>query len=514
MFMHRKSLSKSKLLSLRQCPLRLWNEVYHRELAAETDVATQARFDNGTRIGELARDRWSGGVLVDTEYWDVEGALGQTRALLEDPKCKAIYEAAFIVQRTFIRADIMVRLHGQQWELWEVKSVGSAKDIHEIDVAIQRKIIEFWAKQNEFQLEIVRAGVLHLNKEYVYPGGEYDLQQLYSEHDLTTQTDQYLGEVNQLLELGTQVIDSSSAPVVYPGSQCSDPYACPFLGTACEIPPRDELTLLPGAGPARADKWHDEGIDELDQLDASTLNATQARALRAHQTGKLQIERGLKEQIDAIGYPRYHLDFESTGSLTSLPRWAGTRPFQAIPFQFSLHLERGPGQTVLHDGYLHSDSSDPRRPLSEALIQQASIVSGKILTYSGYEHRMLGELIQACPDLESDLSAIQDRLMDLLPIIREHVYHPKFEGSFSIKSVLPALCDDLSYDGLAIADGDTAALRFLEMIDRMEARKVSGDEDPEIENIRNDLWIYCRRDTEAMVALINRVYGLAETPTN
>jgi len=121
---------------------------------------------------------------------------------------------------------------------------------------------------------------------------------------------------------------------------------------------------------------------------------------------------------------------------------------------------------------------------------------------------MLGELIDACPDLETELAGIRGRLVDLLPIIREHVYHPDFRGSFSIKSVLPALSDDLSYEGLAIADGDTAALRFLEMIDRQETSISSGVDDPEISSIRNHLWIYCRRDTEAMVALMNKLIGL------
>ena len=226
--------------------------------------------------------------------------------------------------------------------------------------------------------------------------------------------------------------------------------------------------------------------------------------------GALQVVPGLRQRLDAIGYPRYHLDFESTGSWMALPRWKGTRPFQPVPIQFSLHLERAPGDPVLHDGYLHGDASDPRRPVAEALIQQTSVVPGPILTYSGYEKQMIGRLIEACLDLEPDLVAIRARFVDLLPIVRNHVYHPDFAGSFSIKQVLPALVDDLSYQGLGIADGDTAALSYLEMIALLSDESATPEQLTRAGEIRNDLWLYCTRDTEAMVALLARLEQLAD----
>ncbi|MCB2212096.1 DUF2779 domain-containing protein [bacterium] len=510
----KKALSKSRLLSFRQCPLRLWNEVHRRDQKTEPDGAAQARFDNGNRVGELAQQRWPGGVLIDAEYWDIDTALKQTQVALNDPETTAIYEACFVAYRTSVRVDVLVRVGLQEWELWEVKSVLNPKEIHSYDYAVQLAVTRAWAAEQGHPLTIRRGGILHLNRDYVFDGVAYDCQTLFAEHDLTAEVGEFHDEVQQAFVTAAAVVDNETPPTIQPGNHCGDPYVCPFLGTACAEPPLDELFLLPRIRASRVEDWHTSGIDRLDQLDpeADGLNPVQARVWQAHMDGALQVVPGLRQQVEAIGYPRYHLDFESTGSWMALPRWKGTRPFQPVPFQFSLHLERAPGQLVLHDGYLHCDASDPRRPVAEALIQQTSIVPGPILTYSGYEKQMISQLIDASPDLEPDLEAIRARFVDLLPIVRDHVYHPDFGGSFSIKQVLPALVDDLSYEGLGIADGDTAALSYLEMIDLLSAENATPDQQARAAKIRQDLWLYCKRDTEAMVALMARLEELANNP--
>ncbi|HEX05641.1 MAG TPA: hypothetical protein ENH10_10900, partial [Bacteroidetes bacterium] len=289
----------------------------------EPDQSTQARFDAGTHVGELAQQRWPGGVLIDAPYWDVDGALRQTLDALRqtldalrDPDCSAIYEAGFKAYRTSVRADIMLRVGDHQWELWEVKSVLNPKEIHAVDYAIQRAVIQQWAIDSNFPLQIVRGGILHLNRDYIFDGGALELQELFTEHDLSDTVDDYTNEVQNSFVDAAAVIDDANPPPILPGPHCSDPYGCPFLGTVCEIPPHDELTLLPRIGANRAEVWHSEGIHQLDQLDPNSddLNVIQSRALRGHVTGELQVGNGLKKQLDSIGYPRYHLDFESTGS--------------------------------------------------------------------------------------------------------------------------------------------------------------------------------------------------------
>ena len=187
--------------------------------------------------------------------------------------------------------------------------------------------------------------------------------------------------------------------------------------------------------------------------------------------------------------PVRHLDFETFAP--AIPRFAGTRPFDAVPFLFSVHTERS-GLLPLHADYLHESSDDPRPKLADRLIE-AMGSEGTVCTYSGYERRVLRDLGEALPDRAAKLRSIEARLFDLLPIVRNGYYHPEFRGSFSIKYVLPALIPGMSYDDLAIADGQTAAVRYASALVSadLQGRRRAFD----------DLRAYCARDTLAMVAL-------------
>ena len=468
------------------------------------DPITQYRFDQGARVGELARLRYPSGELIEAEYWDHERAMEQTRKTLADLKMPALYEAAFVAKRTRIRVDILVHKAADTWEMWEVKSTTSVKDVHVFDFAVQLAVVRGWVEENNIPMRIVRGGILHLNNQYVYQGDDYDTSALFMEAEILREAEALTEEVERAFLDGVRVVDSADPPAITPGPQCSDPYDCPFYGTVCEALPDDPLQLLPGVGEVRVKKWHGEGIHTLDDLKTSgiRLNEKQARALKAHLTGNRLVTDGLRETLEQIGYPRYHLDFESTGPFMALPLWSGTRPYQQVPFQFSLHAETSPDTSVLHDGYLHEGPSDPRRPLAEALLGMLRAVPGKVLMYSHYERRMLRDLAEYLPDLRSDLMALEERLVDLLSIVRDHIYDPAFKGSFSLKLVLPALVKGMSYEGLEIGDGATASLEYLRMAGLLQNPSPSDDDLAEVKRIRTALWLYCKQDTEAMVKLV------------
>ena len=500
-------LSKSRLLSLRQCPLRLWNEINRRELAQEIDVNTQFRFDEGTRVGELARERYPKGMLIQAEYWDFEKAMDQTLQLLNDSSVPALFEAAFIADRTRVRSDILLRKGKNTWEMWEVKSVLNTKDIHILDVGIQAETAKRWAHETGFNLNITRAGILHLNRDYIYTGGKHDLQALFTESDMTPEIETYRSEIDTLVGEGIRVIDNPESPSIQPGPHCTDPYGCPFLGTACSIPEPEELTFIPRIRKTTIDKLKDKGIVGICDISVNDpdLNNNQLRVVKAWQSEETQTEASLTREIQKIGYPRYHLDFETFAPV--IPRYTGTRPFQAIPFQFSIHIERSE-RDIDHLGYLHDQDTDPRLPLTDNLLRiLESMGNAPILCYSGYEKRIITELSDHIPSLSPRLEALNERLVDLLPIVRNNVYNKGFEGSFSIKNVLPTLVPSLGYSGLDIADGTMASLKYLEMLELIN----SGNDESisQIDKIKNDLWLYCKRDTEAMVALMNALAELS-----
>lgn len=504
------SLSKSRLLSFRQCPLKLWNEIHRRDLAKPPDASAQHIFDEGTRIGQLARDRYSVGMLIEAEYWDTKNAILQTQAALNDPACQAIFEAAFFADQTLVRCDILKRVGPNSWEMWEVKSVNNPKEIHVIDVAIQMEVARRWAEEKRQPLNLARCGVLHMNKDYVYLGGDYNLDELFKEFDCTVLTESYRDEVDKLIRDGLAVAKLAESPDVPPGKQCNDPYACPFSGTACAEPPVEELRYIPRITAKKIAQLKERGISRIDQLSDDDFNfsAAQRRAIAAWKSGELIIEPDLKEKLDEIGYPRMHLDFETF--MPALPRYVGTSPYQTIPFQFSVHIELQKGDNVIHSGYLHNEDSDPRRPLVLAMLEtleaqaaDSTRANCPILTYSPYEKRMIGELAEALPDLKRRLLALLARLLDLLPIIRNHVYAREFGGGFSIKKVLPALVPNMGYGDLDIAEGGMASLKYMEMI---ELLKVEGRNEA-AQKIYNDLWLYCERDTNAMVVLLKMLEG-------
>ena len=175
---------------------------------------------------------------------------------------------------------------------------------------------------------------------------------------------------------------------------------------------------------------------------------------------------------------------------------AGTRPFQQVPFQFSDHVIL-PGGSLEHHSFLHQDERDPRRPLVEALLKTLGR-EGPIVVYSGFEARIVRTLAEEVPERAEELLAVVDRMVDLLELIRSHYYHPRFDGSFSIKNVLPALIEDLDYDDLVIREGSQAATAFIEMIDQETPEPKRGE-------LRGALYAYCERDTEAMVRLYQKL---------
>ena len=251
------------------------------------------------------------------------------------------------------------------------------------------------------------------------------------------------------------------------------------------IVPSTPITYAP------CDQLQAMGVETISDIPADfDLTAIQERIRRSVLTGRPWQSSELAGALEEPNWPLYHLDFEAWQP--ALPPYPGMRPFHAIPFQFSLHVEQADG-SLGHDEYLHEENSDPRRPVAEALLKALG-ETGSIVVYSGYERRMINLLADYLPDLREPLLALTDRLWDLLPVVRDHYYHPDFRGSFSIKNVLPALLPDEGWDDLEITDGQEAAILY-------EQARAADDPEVRVSTFKN-LRAYCRQDTLAMVKLM------------
>jgi predicted RecB family nuclease len=293
-----------------------------------------------------------------------------------------------------------------------------------------------------------------------------------------------------------------SAPEVAPGKQCHDPIECEFL-VHCNPPlPDDHVLRIPRLHASAAEELAELGIDSIRHIpDDFELTETQRHACDAVRTGEPWFGPDLATELGKLEYPLCFMDFESLNP--ALPRFAGMHPYQPFCFQFSVHKQREPKAELEHVEFIAKDASDPRRAFIELLIAVLG-ERGTIVVYNaGFECLRLSELAECLPKYAKQIKRIQKRIWDLLPVVRNHVYHPAFGGSFSLKAVLPALGPTMSYDGMEVADGQAAGIAWNALVDG----KLS---EVKRESTREALLEYCGKDTMAMVRLLSALYVLSE----
>lgn len=483
-------LSKSKLVSFRQCPKRLWLEV-HRPGLRRDSLSTQAVFKTGHEVGAIAQqlyDQGGQGAAVDLKVLGVTGALAATRKLLSTRR--PIFEAGFSAQGAMAFADVLLPSSAQAgtgWKMVEVKSSTSVKSYQEEDVAIQ----SFVAMASGVQIDQVC--VAHIDSDWVYPG-EGDYRGLLREVDVTEAALSRHGEVRSWIADAQAVASQNQPPPVIMGDQCDKPFACGFKEHCSEgiKAPEFPVRWLPRIQ-ANALKQFIQGgqITEMRDVPDELLTDKQRRVKEATLSGRVYFDNaGAAADLHQHPLPAYFLDFETIQF--GVPRWKGTRPFQMIPFQFSLH-RLGEDGSLAHEGFLDLSGSDPSQAFASALVSMCSEPIPVFVYNAGFEGARIRELASRFPQLSADLLAIGDRLVDLLPIAESRYYAPTQQGSWSIKRVLPAMTGRQDYDQLqGVQDGTMAMDAFLEAVDpkTSPARK---------DEVREQLERYCKLDTLAMV---------------
>ena len=489
-------LSKSRFIAGHQCPLRLWNQCFHPELATPPDADTQARFDAGTEVGEIARGRFPG-VLVAADYQHPEEALADTARLLADPSVQAIHEAAFLHSGALVRVDSLVRRDGA-WDVVETKSVVEDKAIHLLDAAFQRWIVRHAG------LPVGGTFVMRLDREYRYEGGDLDLTRLFLLDDVSGEADSLADLIATELANDQTMLQDAEAPVVEPGKHCLEPYGCPFLAHCArdwpEVP--DPVEWLPRIGEKSAIVLRAAGTHRMADLPASDLNAHQLRVRSCHEENRAWVGDGLAAALSGLAGPVHYLDFETFA--TPIPMLARSRPYEPVPIQWSCHTLEADGQLAHHE-FLADGRGDPREEFAQTLLAALG-ARGSIVVYSHYEKSILGKLALALPHLAGAIEAVIERLVDLLPIVKANVYFPAFHGSYSVKKVLPALAPGFGYSHLQVQDGLAAMAGFRRMLEEPDRIARHG--------LRNDLLAYCGQDTLAMMKVHEALVALAARPPN
>jgi hypothetical protein len=487
-----KILSKSRLVAFRQCPKRLWLEV-HRPDLREDSAGVQTRLAVGNEVGEIARrlfDPMGKGELLDPYASGFDVAFKQTQQLLGTPQ--PIFEAGFQAGGVRAFADVMlpIKKRGQLvWRLVEVKSSTKVKDYHLDDAAIQ----VFAARAAGVPL--ASASIACIDSAWTYPGNDkYD--GLLVEHEVSNEANERQRDVAAWLAGAQKVVAKRQEPKVAVGRHCSDPFDCGFSAYCQRLlpSPTHSIDQLPGSLRKPLQALVDEkGLNELSDVPDDLLNEKQRRVKAAALSGKVFFDRdGARQALAAFKLPAYFMDFETIQF--AVPTWKSTRPYQQIPFQFSMHRLSRTGK-LDHEAFLDLSGTDPSKAFAYALVEAAG-KAGPIFSYNAsFELSRILELASRFPRMAPALKALAARVQDLLPIAKSYYYHPAQRGSWSIKAVLPALCPDLDYGQLdGVQDGGMAMEAFSEALQPRTSEERKAE-------IHRQLTAYCALDTLALVRL-------------
>ena len=473
-----------------RCLKCIYLTIHEPELEAPITPETQALFDQGNAVGEMARTYFPNGILIDNKPWDFGGALFKTRELIA-AGTHIIYEAAFEYLGCYARTDIIsFNPDTQKFRIYEVKSSTKVKPEQIDDVGLQVWIM---AKSG---LPIEQINIMHLNPECRYP----DLSNLFCTVDVTDDVRaKYLDVQPKIHEIMT-TLNQPNVPDIDIGPYCNSPTECGFVDHCWKQKNIPDISVfnLPRMKTKKWDLYYD-GIITLDDPRLTDLNELQERVVQCYRSGERYINHeAIRDALSTWQFPLVFLDFETIGP--AIPRYDGCKPFGQTPFQFSVHVWHSMDGDLIHHEFLHDDTSDPRIHLIPALLKACG-ETGSIVSYFGaFESARIQEMADYSHEHSNALLKLIERIVDPLDIIRANIYDNAFSGSFSLKKVAPALLGHAhSYDEMMVADGGGAQRAFEELIStKTPALKK--------EKLKQALLEYCEKDTFVMVELVKWLY--------
>jgi len=483
--MLQKMLSKSRYLNGLQCPKLLWVAIHEPERIPEPDAATQHIFDQGHLVGELAQKLFPGGIDIPTNNF--MNNISLTKKLLQ--KRKPLFEAGILSGKIYSRVDILNPVNDDEWDIIEVKSSTSVKDVNLHDVSFQKLCLE------NSGLKIRKCFLAYINNQYIR-NGEINPEELFTIQDISGEVDTAGEGIQDRITQMLEVIGAPACPESSIGPYCSDPYECALNECWDGLPEHNVFTLYYGG--KKSYELYNNGVLEIAGIPAGyKLNDKQCIQHDCVVDGTPYVDKdAIRQFLAGLKYPLYYLDFETFG--TAIPLFDGTKPYQNIPFQFSLHVQESPGSDVKHFSFLAEGKRDPRPELLRSL---NSVIgdSGSVVAYNkSFEENVLLDSGKAFPEYANWIENVVSRLVDLIVPFRSfHYYHPSQKGSASLKSVLPAITGQ-GYENMPIARGDDASLAFL----AITFEDVPADE---VARVREELLAYCALDTEGMIRIIKRL---------
>lgn len=485
--MEKHVISKSSFLRALQCSKSLYLYKNHPDQRDQISKEQQAVFNRGHNVGYLAREMFSPGVDCRTDKpFQYSASIRKTENLIAQG-VEILFEAAFQYKRVLALVDVLTGKNGK-WKAWEVKSSTKVNKVHIFDAALQYFVL------NNSGIELEDFFMIHLSSQYKRDQ-KINTKELFTAKSVFNEILDLQPYIRDQIQKSKETLQRTHLPSVPIGAHCFSPYLCDFMGYCWKDVPDNSVFDLAFLDRNEKFKLYDEGYRKLSSLpDDLPLNAKSKTQVRSFQKQEAIIDiPKLSGFLKNLSYPLHFLDFEAF--MPAIPLFAGTRPYQFIPFQYSLHYKEHPGKKTLHHEFLAQPGTDPRELFLTGLLKDTR-TSGKIVVFDkNFEKQVLQKLIKDFPSYKKKIEDLISRLVDLrIPFHHQYYYHPAMKGNYSLKSIVSAIRPELNYDNFTITNGGIASVIF----ERLQEEKDPG----KIHRMKNQLREYCKQDTLALVRLL------------
>ena len=491
-------LTKSNYIKYIQCYKYLWLCKKRRDLMPkEIKSATQRIFDEGYEVEGYAYKLFPKGINAEVEK-SIGKTIKRTKKLIK--KCtKSIFQATVSGKNLFCKADIIdYNSKTKKWDIYEVKSSTQLKEIHIIDLAFQRISFE------EAGYKIGKLNLVHINNQYVKKG-KIIPKKLLKIENVTKDADKLIKEIKLNIKDALKILKSKTEPEIRILKQCNNPYPCDFIDYCWKHVPEQSIYHIGGGlSEKKLNMLLDDGILKIKNIPEGIITSKKGlEHYKAIKTSKVRIDKAaIKKELKKLKYPLYFLDYETFSP--AIPLFDGYKPYQRMTFQYSLHVREAPKAKIKHFEYLAKDWQDPSLRLAQELKKSIG-TKGTIITWNmGFEKGCNKEMGERYSKFKKFFEQVNTRVYDLMDVFRKGYYvHKNFQGSASIKKVLPALVPRLSHKNLNVQEGNAASGLWGAMINIETSEKEKG-------KIYNDLLKYCELDTLAMVEILSKLEKISK----
>jgi hypothetical protein len=479
-------LSKSTFLRGLQCSKSLYLYKNFIQLRDPVSPEQKAIFNRGNNVGILAQQLFPGGIDATPEKRsDNLAAVEKTQQLIASG-VEIIYEAAFQHEQVLAILDILVK-KDNQWYAYEVKSSSKISNTYLLDASLQYWVI------TKSGLDLSDISLVTINNQYVRKGA-LNVQELFSITSVLKDALRNQPLIEEQIQLSMLVTANARMPEIAIGEHCFSPYSCDFMGTCWKNVPKNSVFEITGVPKAELFNLYHNGFKTINEIpESNTLNKNANIHVQSVKQGEARVDKAaIKEFLDKISYPLFFMDFETF--MPAVPIYNNTKPYQHIPFQYSLHYKKEKDAPVEHIDFLAEQGTDPRKAFLESLLKHTE-APGTILVFDTLmERNVLNGLKKDFPEHTAEIDNRLSRMIDLMqPFQERSYYHPAMKNSHSIKNILHALIPEMAYTDLKISSGSIAMIAFEQLQTETDIFKII--------QTREELTEYCKLDTLAMVKI-------------